>query len=112
MVKTTRDEELTVVIFGQFYGNVLTVGWRAFADINGYIKNGTFDASNQLGLGERRGLEVKASHYAISRHRLVVLYELDAMTKDWGHSFIEVSLGETLEEVSTNIAKYFWLYNW
>lgn len=57
-------------------------------------------------------LEVEASHDAIRGHAFVVLYKLDAMTQNWGYSFVEISLGEALEEVASSIAKDFWLYDY
>lgn len=91
---------------------MLAVGWAALADVNGYIEDGTLDTTDELRLGVWHGLEMETSHDAIGTHRLVILHELDAMTKDWGHCLVEISFGETLEEIATCITKYFWFYDY
>ena len=53
---------------------------------------------------------MQASHYAIRAHALIVLYELYAVAQDGCNGVVEVSLGEALKEVSSGIAKDFWLY--
>ena len=53
-----RDEELAMVVFGEFYSYVLTVGWGAFADVNGYIQDSAFDTANEFALGEGWALEM------------------------------------------------------
>lgn len=53
-----RDEELAMVVFGEFYSYVLTVGWGAFANVNGYIQDGAFDTANKFALGKGRALEM------------------------------------------------------
>lgn len=89
---------------------MLAIGWRTLADVNSYIKDGIFDTSNELRLGEWWCLEMEASHDAVRGHRLVVLYELEAMTQDWGYSFVEISLGETFKEVASGILEHSWFY--
>lgn len=112
MGEATGYEELAVVVFGQFYGNMLAVGRGSFADVNCYVEDSTFDATDEFGLGVWHGLEMETSHHAIRGHGFVVLYEFDAVAKDWGHGFVEISFGETFEEVATCIAKDFWLYDY
>ena len=53
-----RDEELAVVVFGEFYGDVLTVGWGPFADVTGYIQASAFDTANEFALGKGWALEM------------------------------------------------------
>ena len=53
-----RDEELAMVVFGEFYGDVLTVGWGTFADVNGYIQDSAFDTANEFALGKGWALEM------------------------------------------------------
>ena len=91
---------------------MLTVGWGTFADVDGDVEDGALDAADEFGLGEWWGLEVEAAHHAVGGHALVVLYELDAMTKDWGDCFVEVTFGEALEEVAAGVAEYFWFNNY
>ena len=54
---------------------------------------------------------MQASHYAIAAHRLVVLAEVNTVSKDWGNLFFKLSLAEALEEVATRVAEEAWLYN-
>ena len=95
-------EELAMVIFGQFYSNVLAIGGRTLADIDGYIEHGSFDATNQFALGKGWGLEVQAAHDAIAGHGFVVLYKVD-----FSHFFFEFPLGETFEEVASGVFEHF-----
>ena len=60
-----RDEELPVVILGQFHCHMLAVGRRAFAYVNGYIKHFPLYALHQFGLCERRTLEMQTAHHAV-----------------------------------------------
>lgn len=62
MGEALRDEELAMVVFSEFYGDVLTVGWGTFADVNGYIQDGAFDAANEFALGEGWALEMQTAH--------------------------------------------------
>ena len=70
-----RDEELPVVVLRQLHGHVPSVGRRAFAYVNGDIEDFSSDAPHQLGLRERRPLEVQPPHHAVARHALVVLHD-------------------------------------
>ena len=75
MGKTLGDEELAVVVLGEFHGNMLSVGGTALADVDGNVEYGTANAAHKFALGERRTLEVESSHDTIGGHALVVLYE-------------------------------------
>ena len=111
MGKALWNEELTMIVFCQFYGYMLTISWRAFANIYCYIKHSTFYAAYQLALSIRWALEMQASHYAIAAHRLVVLAEVNTVSQDWGNFFFKLSLAEALEEVASRVAEEAWLYN-
>ena len=93
-----RDEELPVVVLRQFYGHVLPVSGRAFPDVNGHVQHLAFDAPHQLGLRERRTLEVQPPHHAVARHALVVLHELHVTD-----FLVKFSLRETLEEITSRV---------
>ena len=69
------DEELAVVVLGEFHGNMLSVGGTALADVDRNIEYGTTYAAHEFALGERRTLEVESSHDTIGGHALVILYE-------------------------------------
>ena len=60
-----RDEELPVIVLGQFHGHVLPVSGRAFPDVHGHVEHLAPNAPHQLGLRERRPLEMQATHHAI-----------------------------------------------
>ena len=75
MSKALGNEELKVVVFGEFYGNMLSVGGTALADVDGNVEYGPADAAHEFALGERRTLEMESSHDTIGGHALVVLYE-------------------------------------
>ena len=65
MSKAFGYEKLPMVVFCQLYGNMLSVGGGALADINGYIKHSAFHAAHQFALGKGRALEMQASHDTI-----------------------------------------------
>ena len=48
--KALRNEELAVVVFGQFHGHVLSVSRASFADVYRYIQYATFHAAFQFAL--------------------------------------------------------------
>ena len=104
--KAFRHEELPVILFCQLYGDVLSVGGRTFADVNGNVEHCAFYAADEFALCEGWALEVQAAHDAIRRHALVVLYEVDGADLR-----VELPLGEGLEEVATGIFEYSWFYD-
>ena len=59
------NEELAVVVLGQFDCYVLAVCRAALAYVDGNVENGSLNAAHQLGLGERRTLEMQAAHDAV-----------------------------------------------
>ena len=101
------DEELAVVLFCQLYGDMLPVGGRAFADVDGYVEDPAADAAYQLALCIGRTLEVQPAHHAVARHALVVLYELYR-----AYLFVELFLRKGLEKVAPGIPKDAGLYNY
>ena len=111
MSKTLWNEELNMVVFCQFYCNMLTISRGSFTNIHGYIEDTAFYAADQLALSIWWALEVQASHYAIAAHRLVVLAELNIVSQDWGYLLFKLSLTEAIEEVATSITEEAWLYN-
>ena len=96
--KTSWDEELTVVVFGEFYRHMLSICGRSLPDVDGDVKYGTFDTTDELGLGEWRLLEVEASHDAIGGTGFVVLNEFD-----FGNLLVEFPLGEGFEEIAAGV---------
>ena len=111
MSKTLRDEELSMIVFCQFYCYMLAISRRSFTNIYCYIEHSTLYAAYQLALGIWWALEMQASHYAIAAHRLVILAEMNTVSQDWGNLFFKLSLAEALEEVATRVAEEAWLYN-
>ena len=111
MSKALWNEELAMIIFCQFYSHMLAVSRGAFTNINCNIKNSTLYATHQLTLSIRWTLEVQASHYAVTTHRLVVLAEVNTVSQDWGNLFFKLSLAEALEEITTSITEEAWFYN-
>ena len=57
------------------------------------------------------GLEVQASHYTITAHRLVVLAEVNTVSQDWGNLFFKLPLAEAFEEVAARVTEETWLNN-
>lgn len=48
MKEAAWHEELAMIVFGELYGNVLSVCWRPLAGINGNVENSTLHATNEL----------------------------------------------------------------
>ena len=57
-------EELQMVVLCQFHSHMLSVCRGAFADVNSDVEYRAVDAAHELGLGERRTLEMQSAHYA------------------------------------------------
>ena len=106
MGEALRDEELTVVVFGEFNGNVLTVGRGAFANVNGYVQDGAFDTANEFALCEGGALEMQTTHHAVSGFAFIILDE-----DDLSDFFIEFPLREGFEEIAARIFKDTGLYD-
>jgi len=98
--KALGDEELTVVALVELHGNVTAVGGRAGAQVDGHIEHGTTNATHELGLRERRALEMETADDAARAHALVVLHEVDV-----SDLCLEVALGEGLEEIAAGIGE-------
>ena len=111
MGKALWNEELAMIVFCQFYSYMLAISRGAFANIHCYIEDSAFYAAYQFALGIWWALEVQASHYTITAHRLVVLAEVNTVSQDWGNLLFKLSLAEALEEVATRVAEEAWLYN-
>ena len=94
--EASGDEELSMVIFGEFNGYVLSIGWRAFSDVNGYVKDCAFDTADKLGLSEGWALEVESTHDSVGGAGFIVLDEVD-----FGYFFIEFLLVVAFEEVTS-----------
>ena len=101
-----RDEELAVVLFRKLHGDVLPVGGRAAADVDGHVEDGSPDAPHELALREGRPLEVQAAHDAVLRHALVVLHEADG-----ADLLVELPLREGFEEIPAGIPEDARLYD-
>lgn len=106
MRKPARDEELAVVLSGEFDGEPLSEGLTLVTEVNSDIKDGALGAADELGLRKRRTLEMQSTHHTVGRTRLVVLYELG---RDTG---IKITLTVIrLNKISAGIAEELWLDN-
>ena len=72
--------------------HMLAVSGASFTNIYSYIQHSPLYATDQLALGEWRALEVQATHYSVRGHTLVVLDEVDRVTKDWCYLLVKFSL--------------------
>ena len=111
MGKALWDKELDMIIFCQLYSYMLAISRRAFTNIHCYIEYSTLYAAHQLTLSIWWTLEMQASHYTITTHRLVVLAEVNTVSQDRGNLLFKLSLAEALEEIASSIAEEAWLYN-
>ena len=63
--KSTRDEELTMIVFCQFYCYMLAECRRAFTDINGYVEDCALDTAHEFALSIWHALIMQSSHHAV-----------------------------------------------
>ena len=98
--KAFRHEELAVVVFCKFDCYVLSVGRRAFADVDRHVKDTAFDDAYEFCLGVRRLLEMEAADDAIAGFAFVVLYEAGV-----ADLFYEFSFGEGFKEVAAAVTE-------
>lgn len=101
-----RNEELTMILFCEFDGDVLSVSGRPFPDIDGHIQDGSSHTPDKLALRIRWALEVQSAHHPIGGHAFVILHKVD------GADFLlELSLRERFEEVPASIPEDAWFYD-
>ena len=89
------DEELAVVVPGEFDRHMLSEGRRAFPDVHSHVQHGALYNAHELRLSVWRLLEMQAADDPVARPALVVLDEVHV-----GDLLSEFTLGERLEEVS------------
>ena len=100
MGESLGNKELKVVLFAQLNGKMLSESGGAASDIDRNVKNSSPCAPYQFGLGERRLLEMKAPDYTVRREALIILDKVHRT-----YQFLEIALGETLEEIAACIFK-------
>lgn len=101
MCKTFGDEELALVLFGQFDAEPLSESRALPAQVNGHVKHPSDGAADEFGLRERRPLEMKSAHYAVTGAGLVVL---DKNGVDAGVAVAFLVVG--LDEISACILEH------
>lgn len=70
-----RDEELAMIVFRKLHSHMPAISGTAPPDVHSHVKHSSTHAANQLGLGERRHLEMQPAHHPTARTALVVLHE-------------------------------------
>lgn len=98
--KTARDEELAMILFGQFHGDMLAEGGRAAADVHRHIQHGTLDHADEFRLCMGRFLEMQPAEHAVGRLALVVLDENRV-----ADLLLKIAQRERFEEVAAFIAE-------
>ena len=111
MSKALWNEELAMIVFCQLYCHMLAISRGTFTNIYCYIEYSAFYTAYQFALCIWWTLEMQASHYAITAHRLIVLAKVYTVSQDWGNLLFKLSLAEALEEVATSITEEGWLNN-
>lgn len=48
------NEELKMIVFGQFYSYMFAICRRVFADVDCHVKDSAFDTADKFGLSEWR----------------------------------------------------------
>ncbi len=100
MREARGNEKLGPVRRADALGNMLTIGRRALAQIDGDIENGAAHDAHELVLRDRRNLEMQAAHDAAhGRERVVVLHELAVDARFLG----EHAAAERLQEEAARI---------
>ena len=75
--KTTRDEELEVIVLTEFYSYVLPKGGTALTDVYCHIQHAAARAAHEFALRVRHALIVQATHHTAGGTRFVVLHKVD-----------------------------------
>src|SRR5205814_8330995 len=92
--KDLGDEKLVALRGAEHSRDVMPESWRTPANIDGNIEDRTGRDAQQLGLGERRGLEMQAAQHACAhRQRVIVLDKVNVNSVLPQHVFLEY-LGE------------------
>lgn len=100
MGEATGDEELALVVFGEFHGDVLAICGGAFADIDGDVEHVAAHAADKFGLGEGWALEVEAAHHAAHGAGFIVLNEFHG-----GYLSVEVALVVGFKEIAAGVGE-------
>ena len=66
MCKTTRNKELTFVLFAQLHAEPLPIRLAALTQINRYVQHPAYRTTNQLRLTVWRTLKMLTAHYTIT----------------------------------------------
>ena len=98
MGKSPGNEELAMIIFGQFHCDMLSEGRRTLADIYCDIQHGTLDYSDEFRLCIRRFLKVQPAKHSVARFAFVVLYE-----NRIADLLLKIALRERFEEIAAII---------
>ena len=76
--KPSWDEQLPMILSGQFNGDMLSESRGTAADIHGNVKHPAVDNSHKLALRVFPFLEMKSPKNSIAAHALVVLHKMHA----------------------------------
>lgn len=80
MRESFGDPKRAARFTGENLANPLTVGWRAFVHVDGYVEYLTLHHGNQLRLLHRIALPMKPPQHTFSRPRVIILHEFDIPT--------------------------------
>lgn len=75
--KTTRDEELEVIVLTEFYSYVLPEGGTTLTDVYCHIQHAAAGAAYKFALCVGHALIVQATHHTAGGTRFVVLHKVD-----------------------------------
>ena len=100
MRKTAGDEELEMVVFAQFHGDVLPKGGTALTNVYGNIEDATAGAAHEFALRVGHALIVQTAHHTACGTRFVVLHKINGT-----HEAVELLLGKGFKEIAAVVAK-------
>ena len=98
--KTAGDEELEMIVFAQFHGNVLPKGGTALTNVYGNIEDATAGAAHEFALRVGHSLIVQTAHHTARGARFVVLHKINGT-----HEAVELLLGKGFKEIAAIVAK-------
>ena len=99
--KSTRHEELALVVVGEFYPDVLAEGGRRAAQVDNHVIHTTLSHPHQFGLRIFTLLEMETAQHTVTRPRLVILYEIDR-----SYILVEKFLFVTLHKIAPTVAEH------
>jgi len=106
MRKADGNKQLVTILSRQLGADPVAVGWRAFADVNGDVKNSAANAADQFILAAWGHLEVQAAQRKPRlRERMIILHKA-AGDSEGGKGWFRINFGEPTAGIAMAFGAY------